>query len=208
MTPIFETIVGSRTKLGVTVGDFDIRGFYIDPNIFHPLKPIRKFEWRTKEKQGGDLYDYDCWEICYAFRQILRGHNSSPLLASCLWSPVKYSSELGQELIDNRHKVLNPNLKKGTLSFCDRKANSYRRTGCSKYLYYACSDIIEAQELLLTGNVNYPLDIPEEVLLMKQGLNDDLQVYNRLRDQFSTLEVSYKPDIDWIADYTQRCYRL
>lgn len=207
MKPIFQAIVGSRTKLGTDSGDFDIRGFYVDYNIFHPLKPSRKFEWRTKQREGSSLYDYDCWELCYAFRQIIKGHNSSPLLASCLWSPMRETTELDQELIDNRHKILNKNLKQGTLKFCDRKAQMYKKTGQSKYLYYACSDIIEAEELLKTGDVNYPLNIPDSVISMKSGQDGDLQVYNTLREKFNLVSPDWEPDLEWIADFTQRCYR-
>ena len=131
---LFRSIVGSTSKLGIKTSDLDLRGVYVDENIFNPIKPAKKFEWRDKKNN----VDEDLIELCYWCRQIIKGHNSCPVFYSCLYSPIYDATELGQELINNRHQFMSSNLIKGTLNFCDRKAKSKGKHKKSKYLYYAC----------------------------------------------------------------------
>lgn len=203
---ITQHIVGSTTKLGVETSDLDVRGFYTDPDFFNPVKSPSKFEWRNKQKIGSRIFDFDCWEIKYAIRQILKGHNSCPILLTSLWSPIYQTTSLGQKLIDNKGKLLNNNLISGTLKFCDRKAKTKGEHKTSKYLYYACSDLLEMQELLTKGDIKYPLNLPKEVLDMRQAEFSDIQFYFDLRSQFLQIETNYTPDIAWISNYLRECY--
>jgi len=206
MNTLFKAQVGSRTKLGRTSGDIDLRGFCVDFNIFHPTKAARKYEWRTKQSIGGELIDTDYWELCYAIRQIVKGQNSSPVLLSCLWSPLKESTELGKELIQNRSKLISKNIVAGTLKFCDRKARSKGKHPKHKYLYYACSDMLEINEILTTGDVKYPIKYPDYVLDLYHGRTEDEKLYWDLRDKFTELKINQKADVNWAADFCKRAY--
>ena len=199
---LFKSIVGSTAKLGIKTSDLDLRGFYVDSNIFNPLKPVRKFEWHRRE----DNYDLDGVEILFAIKQIIKGCNSCPVFFNCLYSPIYEVTDLGQELMDNRDKLISQNLISGTLKFCDRKARSRGSHSKSKYLYYACSDMLEIWDILLRRQT-YPLDLPQEVIDLYLGKSEDEQVYRNIREDFSKIKVQQKPDIKWIEDFSKKAYK-
>lgn len=212
MIPLFEAVVWSSMKLWIESSDLDVRAFCVDPNKLW-IFPKNMYEWRPAHK----LYDYDWWEVSYAIRQILRGDNSSPLLNSCLYSTdFKRMTDLGSELIDNRKKLLNQNLVKGTMKFCDAKISQSewkrRKYHSGKYVYYAISDMLEQQSILLDGGVSYPLDSPLVPLLLSLKASDDMleewySTYNTLKQGFSHINISCSPDIEWLNDWVMRCNR-
>lgn len=213
--PILLAKVGSRLKLGTTGTDLDLRGFYIEDNIYSPFYNPNQYEWRSETTEGNLKVDTDGWHFQYAIRQILRGDNSCPLLYSCLFSD-EYRVE-NKELIENRDKFRSQNLIKGTLKFCDQKVRTSQRPNNKhhrgKYLYYAISDIIEAQEIAVTKNCVYPLELEKTELELltdlkfnRGGYEDGLEWFDLLRTKYSKLKIKDEVDLEWIEDFCRGLY--
>lgn len=209
MIPLFEAVVGSSLKLWIKSSDIDVRALCVDPNRMW-IFPSNKYEWRPNHPK----YDYDWWELWYAIRQILRWDNSSPLLNACLYSnEFKLMTEEWRELINNREKLLNTNLVKGTIKYCDRKVNQSKRKGNKyhswKYLYYAISDIIE-QRMILKWSISYPIksDYTELMLSLKES-NEHIDrwylVYEKLKEELISIQINSDPDIERLESFVRKC---
>lgn len=208
MIPLFEAVVGSSLKLWIKSSDIDVRALCVDPNRMW-IFPSNKYEWRPNHHK----YDYDWWELWYAIRQILRWDNSSPLLNACLYSnEFKLMTEEWRELIDNREKLLNSNLIKGTIKYCDRKVSQSKRSGNKyhswKYLYYAISDLIE-QEMILKWELVYPISSNKDLLLSLKKSDENIKEwyskYEELKNAFSALNVTLKPDTIRLESFVRKC---
>lgn len=213
--PLILATVGSSLKLGINDSDLDLRGFYIEENIFSPFYNPNQYEWRSEENRGGRKIDTDGWHFQYAIRQILRGDNSCPLLYSCLFSN-DYQVE-NRELIENRDKLRSENLIKGTLKFCDQKIKTSQRPSLKhhkeKYVYYALSDMFEALEIAQTKNCIYPLRFSESelklVLALKNntgGYEEGVAWYKELRCVYEKSSIQNEIDLEWIEDFSERLY--
>lgn len=211
MIPLFESVVWSSIKLWTKSTDTDVRAFCVDPDRLW-IFPSNKYERRPNHPE----YDYDWWEVWYALRQIIRWDNSSPLLHSCLYSTeFKLMTDLGQELIDNKHKLVSDKLISWTVKFCDRKIKqSYRSNNKYhdwKYVYYAISDMLEQMEILSKWGIEYPLkwsdiELCKWLKISNKRLNIWYRRYEEIKEEFMKIKVDKTLDIERLKDRCKRCY--
>lgn len=209
MIPLFEAVVGSSMKLWIRSSDIDVRAFCVDPESLW-IFPSNKAEWRPNHKER----DYDWWELWYAIRQIIRWDNSSPLLLSCLFSTeFKSITDEWKELIDNKHKLIWPNIIKWTIKFCDRKIQQSKRKNqkyhAGKYVYYAISDIQEQIDILTHWKPTYPMNNNLQLMLSLKKNDDDLGKwyleYDKIKSILLGIQIKNNVDLDRLNDFVKRC---
>lgn len=210
---ILQNYVGSFTRFESNPTDIDIRFFYlhnVTKNSFH----IKK-----KSIDSDKILDIDYWEIETVLNEILNGGDCAPFLFNTITSP-KYSDplEIGNELIENRQRLIGKELIDGSLKYIDRKlllANgefplpNNKTATPHKQIYYACSDLIELY-LNLTNEIHYPIKLEKNILDIKNGIishNDSIEILYDIRSKVVGLNINNKPDLKWGNEFIQNCYK-
>lgn len=210
---ILQNYVGSTTRFESTPSDIDVRFFYLHKttkNTFHISK---------KSSDSDKMLDIDYWETELALNQILNGEDCAPFLFNTLTSPIfNTPTELGEELINNRERLIGRPLIDGTIKYLDRKlalANGKyplppNKTATTyKQVYYACSDLMELY-YNLTNNLSYPLKLDKNILDIKENKinhKESIEILDDIKLKILSLNINNTPDSKWCGEFIQKCYK-
>jgi len=210
--PILENYVGSKTRMGFSPNDIDVRIFYLNKNFegnFHISKKCIKTE---------NILDVDYWEIKQVIKQITEGFDCAAFLYNTISSPnYNNPSEHGLVLIENKEKLIGKSLIDGTLKYVERKifmANGNHETPKTKseiifkHIYYACSDLTELYYNLI-NDLNYPLKINDDVLKIKQNsktYKESIDILEDIKKKIIDLKIKNNPDYAWTNQFVKNCY--
>ena len=217
MNLIHKVVVGSRLHgLNNESSDYDYRGIFMHP-LMEILSPYRKPKNTSWIEGDEDNTSYELRDFCKFATQ------GNATILEILWSNmIIETSELGKELVANRHKFLDTeriyDAHKGYAHNQYKKMNLFepdKRT--PKFAVAYLRTLHQCKQLLETGDFNPQYDAPDKEFLLEVKYNWSEELIPELSKSFARLQVGladtyaknhhkFKPDIKWIEEFIYRAY--
>lgn len=215
---LHKVVVGSRLHgLNNENSDFDYRGIFKD-SLLEILSPYRK-QSNTSWIEGKE--DDTSYELLSFLKMATSGN---PTVLEVLWSnQVIETSDIIQELIENRHKLLDDNrIYLAHVGYSEnqiKKMDLYNphpvRT--AKTIVAYVRSLRQGMELLKTGDFNPVYEYPDKEFLLeiKNNFSDKLvpeasklmrDVRKEIEEINSELTFRRSPDIEWIENFILNVY--